>query len=330
MSIVPDLLLRVCRQGRTAARALLLSAIVFAAGVPASFGWGCDGHKTVASIAYERLNPRAKAEAIALLAKLAPNPTLTHYCTGDANKFVEVSTWADDIRIQRPETGPWHYVDLPLGAKKYDKKYCPAPEGCILLAIHDQLAILRDSKATAQDRSMALLFIIHFLGDLHQPLHDTSNNDRGGNCVPVDFFGNPPQEFPNESFRPNLHGIWDTDLVTKAMAGRPVVNYALYLEGKYASESVAWAKGKPNVTRWAIENEKVAQTIVYGKLPAAIAVEKPVEVKLCSDDNHISQRLLALHETIGAPYVAATQEAMEQQIAKAGVRLAAILNQLWK
>ena len=118
--------------------------------------------------------------------------------------------------------------------------------------------------------------------------------------------------------------------MTKAMAGRPVADYALYLEAKYGSQSGAWAKGKPDVTRWALENEKVAQMIVYGKLPAAIKVEKPVEVRLCSDDNHISQRLLALHETIGAPYVAATQEAMEQQIAKAGVRLAAILNQVWK
>ena len=75
MSIVPVLLLRVRGHGRTAARALLLSAVVFPAAAPASFGWGCDGHKTVASIAYQRLNPQAKAEAIVLLAQLAPNPT---------------------------------------------------------------------------------------------------------------------------------------------------------------------------------------------------------------------------------------------------------------
>jgi S1/P1 Nuclease len=297
---------------------------------PASFAWGCNGHKTVGYIAFERLNPHAKTAAIELLGQLAPMPGLSHYCPGDVNHFVEVSTWADDIRSLRPETGPWHYVDIPRGVKKYDKKYCPLPRGCLITAIQQQLDVLRNKNAPLQDRSLALIFVIHFLGDLHQPLHDISNNDRGGNCVPVNFFGQQTQEFTNESFRPNLHGIWDTDLVEKVMQGRSVPEFAAYLDRRNSDSEKSWAGRGPDITKWALEGHQIAEAAVYGKLPVPVGVEAPVDVKLCSDDNHVSHRMADLHEVVDQGYLDATQEVLEVQLTRAGVRLAAILNRIWK
>ena len=316
--------------GRVLARAIGLCAVVFLARAPSAFAWGCDGHKVVATIAYERLSPKAKAAANSLLARLQVDPAVSHYCTSDGNLFVDVSTWADDIRKVRPETASWHYVNLPLGTTKYDAKYCPAKESCVVEAIEKQLAILRDEKASATDRSMALLFVIHLVGDLHQPLHDADNNDRGGNCVPVTFYGTAPVEGENESFRPNLHSVWDVDLVTKAMGGKSVADFAAFLEGEFGGETGAWAKERVNLTGWAVEGERLAEKDVYGELPRRIEIEERVGMKYCSDDHGVGDRMEQLHEVVDENYERATREMLERQLAAAGVRLAAILNDVWK
>jgi len=306
-----------------------LGFLVLLVGAPRCLAWGCNGHKTVAYIAFERLNPRAKSAVLELLSQLPQIPNLKHYCAGDDNPFVQVSTWADDIRTQRPETGPWHYIDIPRGIIKYDKKYCPLPEGCLITAINQQIAVLRDHKASTQSKSMALLFLIHFLGDLHQPLHDISNNDRGGNCVPVSLFGQRPKEFPNENFKPNLHSVWDTDLVERDMAGRSVADFATYLDAKYADLERSCANGHMDFVKWAMESHNHAEAAAYGKLPVSVPVEKPMEVALCSDDSHVSYRLASLNEVVNEPYFLATQEVLEEQLSRAGVRLAVILNRVW-
>jgi hypothetical protein len=305
-------------------------AVVLFSVAPSAFAWGCDGHKVVAKIAYERLSREAKAAANALLAQLPFDPAVNHYCTSDGNLFVDVSTWADDIRKVRPETASWHYVNLPLGTTKYDAKYCPQKQSCVVEAIGKQLAILRDENATAADQSMALLFVIHFVGDLHQPLHDTSNNDRGGNCVPVTFYGTEPVESENESFRPNLHSVWDVELVTKAMNGKSVSDFAAFLEGEFGHETETWAKQQVDVAGWAVNGEKLAEKDVYGKLQRKISIAAPVELKVCSDDHGVGERMEKLHEVVDEGYERETRETLERQLAAAGVRLAALLNDVWK
>jgi hypothetical protein len=197
---------------------------------------------------------------------------------------LHISTWADDIRVQKPATGPWHFIDLPLGTTIVDPKYCPLPPGCVITAIQKDVATLRDANASAADRSVALLFLIHFVGDLHQPLHDTTNNDRGANCLPVGFFGQQPQELANENFKPNLHAVWDTDLVEKAMAGRSIADFAAYLDAKYPSSVNAWTHRPPNIFNWVSESHRIALAVVYGRLPVPVALEPPVAISGCSDD----------------------------------------------
>ena len=124
------------------------------------------------------------------------SPDLRRFC-GDSglDAFADSSTWADDERTIRPETAGWHFLDIPRGAPKGDiAQYCPPSTGCVTSAIADQLAVLHNPGASPQARADALRYVIHFIVDLRQPLHGMTNNDLGGNCVPVTFDGHAPQE----------------------------------------------------------------------------------------------------------------------------------------
>ena len=243
-----------------------------------------------------------------------------------------LSTWADDIRTQHPETGPWHYVDIPLGTTRREvEKFCDLKESCVTRAITDQLAILRSSEADPQKRADALRFLIHFVGDLHQPLHATTNNDQGGNCVPVAFFDALPQlrNPQTESYAPNLHGVWDTNILAKATEGKAVEQVASDLDQSFRRKIARWQKGSADIDAWAWESYQLATKKVYGKLPARIPAEAPQPVMSCADDNHISARMLKLNEHLDEPYQNTAAPIVRQRLAQAGARLALLLNQLW-
>ena len=141
-----------------------------------AFAWGPEGHAIIAQIAEDRLAPAARQQVDQLL---------------DGDSLAVVASWADEIRIHRPDTAQWHFVDIPKNANDYDPaRDCrPTPRGdCIIAAIDRELAILRDASADKDKRAEALKFIVHFVGDLHQPLHCADDHDRGGNDVTVKFF----------------------------------------------------------------------------------------------------------------------------------------------
>ena len=153
--------------------------------------WGCDGHQAMAMIAERHLNGHAREMANQLLKSAPIDPALRRFCSGRGlDPFTDVSTWADDERSVRPETGPWHYIDIPRGApRRAVADSCPSATGCVTSTINHQLELLRNGATDARTRADALRYVIHFVGDLHQPLHCTTNNDMGGNCVPIVFFG---------------------------------------------------------------------------------------------------------------------------------------------
>jgi len=262
------------------------------------------------------------------------DPALRRFCGANTlDAFADSSTWADDQRSIQPDTAGWHFIDIPRGvAKGAIAPYCPPSTSCITRAIDDQMAILRNINASAQARADALRYIIHFFGDLHQPLHATSNNDLGGNCVPVSFFGAAPQErnVTKESYAPNLHGIWDTDILERFAGGQTPQQFADEMSVKFKGQIPAWLRERVDVVSWAWESHQLAEDSVYGALPRKVAIETPVEVKACSDDQHISTRMLNLHEQVGADYQAAAEGVIQEQLTKAGIRLAAALNAVWK
>jgi hypothetical protein len=293
---------------------------------PAAEAWGCKGHETVAALAEKHLTPQAKQALFALLTANPIDSQLKRYCgqTGQ-DAFVDSSTWADDERGREPATAPWHFIDIPLGVTQGPaQKFCGAG-GCVLQAITDQLAILKDKSAPGAKRAAALRYVIHFVGDLHQPLHGSTNSDRGGNCVPVKYFTRNPHP-RNNSYVPNLHHVWDTEIPESQMQGADPSEFADTLDAEFEASFAAWQQGGMQLDAWAWESHDHAVETAYGAFSKSIPVEPDVPVNACTDDNNIGQRMLHKHLVIGQAYRDQAASVVEERLAQAGIRLAMILN----
>lgn len=175
---------------RSAAAALLLLAC------PPVLGWSELGHRIVAELAEAALTPAAREEVRTLLAD-EPEPRLA-----------AVAAWPDRIREQDgwKHTAPWHYLNFPQhGGCDFTAERDCRDGNCVVGAVQRQLAVLKDRSAPRERRAEALKFVVHFVGDLHQPLHAGFGHDKGGNDFQVSL-RLPDREQPEGT---NLHGIWD-------------------------------------------------------------------------------------------------------------------------
>jgi hypothetical protein len=245
------------------------------------FAWGAEGHRIVAEIAADELSSAARAQVEQLLG-------------ADASVgMMEASTWADEIRPRRPQTAPWHFVDIPLQANTYDRRRDCPNDDCVVGQIERDARIVGDRQLAAPVRAEALRFLIHFVADLHQPLHAADNGDRGGNRVRVIL----------RRRHENLHQIWDVEVV-RAL-GRTPEEVAVRLEREITpAQKREWAKGMPE--QWATEAHRLAQHEIYGRLAGQGGTDG--EIVLPPD-----------YARDEAPFAA-------QAIERAGVRLATMLN----
>ena len=293
---------------------------------PSAQAWGCRGHEAIAALAEKHLTPQAKEALLALLTANPIDPQLKRYCgQRGLDPFVDASTWADDERGRDPSTAPWHFIDIPLSVTHGSAQAFCGAGGCVLTAITSQLSILKDKNAPAPKRAAALRFVIHFVGDLHQPLHASTNNDRGGNCVPVKYFTRNPHERKN-SYTPNLHHVWDTEIPESQMLGADAAEFADTLDAAYESSFAAWQQGGMQLEAWVWESHDQAVKTAYGAFSEAIPFEPEVPVNSCADDNNIGQRTLHKHLVIGTVYQDQAASVVEERLAQAGIRLAMILN----
>ena len=298
--------------------------------VPSAYGWGCKGHQTVAFLAEKHLTPEAKQMFQALLTANPIDPQLKRFCGNTTTDvFADAATWPDDERTKEPKTAPWHFIDIPLGAAQSQVAASCGAEGCVTQAITEQVAILKGKTAPAAKRADALRFIIHFVGDLHQPLHATTNSDRGGNCVPVKYLKRDPHA-SGSSYSPNLHGIWDTEIVEFDMQGADPSEFANTLDTQFASSFAQWQQGGMQLETWAWDGHQHAADTAYGALQVKIPVEPVVPISACKDDNNVGDRMLNLHEVVGSKYLNAAGAVIEERLAQAGIRLAMILNEAAK
>ena len=313
----------------TANRLLFALAIFLFAAIPIpAHAWGCEGHEIVALIAMRHLQPQIASQVNAILAASPVSPTLKHYCrTLGLPPMAEVASWADDVRSEQPETAPYHFIDIPLTATRdnYDvSQVCQ--QACVVDVIGkyaQQLKTSNDPKARAD----ALRFLIHFVGDIHQPLHDETNGDRGGNCVPVEYEEEIPRQTnrEHEDYFPNLHAIWDTDIIQALLTEHDMTleEFSEFLNQRYQPRLQRWNSGQP--IDWAWEGHDAA-IAAYRALPANVPHDSNVQVSSCADNNHIGQRMADLHIALGERYDNVARPIVEEQLAKAGVRLAALLN----
>jgi hypothetical protein len=308
-------------------RSALTLAWIFLFTASPALAWGCKGHQTVALIAEKNLTPEARQFVEKLLSENPVDPKLKRYCGPTHDLLADASTWPDDVRGEL-KNGPWHYIDIPRGAPRGPiDPYC-GNQGCVTKAIADQLVILRDKSADPHKRADAIRYIIHFVGDLHMPLHATTNNDEGGNCVPVRYFRRRPHDHHN-SFTPNLHAIWDSAILERDMEGADPSEYADTLLQAFSADIESWQRAGVHLDDWAWESYDIANLIVYPELSPAVPTETPVPVHSCTDDN-IAERMLRLHVFAGEAYQEIAAAIIQERLAKAGVRLAVILSDAGK
>jgi hypothetical protein len=253
--------------------------------------WGPEGHILVARIADAQLTPAVRARVAEIL--------------GPGKTMASVSSWADEVRGQRRETGPWHYIDIPINKPHLDMaRDCPKGE-CVVGKIEQLTAVLKDQAATNEQRREALMYIIHFVGDMHQPLHCSDNNDHGGNSVRIVFANRPG----------NLHSLWDGRLL-QAMGTEETLFPKLELQAEHHRK---WGKG--TVRTWAEEAHKASQKVVYGKLPKGPKTAPPAITTASS-----ALPAAEAPTTIDSAYERKADPLIAQQIEKAGLRLASLLN----
>ncbi len=298
--------------------------------------WGCEGHQVVAYIAEREMNPAALSNANALLQAFAI--TIHRNCTAPAGTtpMSDAATWADDVRFKRPDTAPWHFIDVPLPHAGED----PSPwcnDSCVIKAINDQLEVLRtaDLSNPEETTTEALRFVIHFVGDIHQPLHAITNADRGGNCDPV-IFGNRKPRLSGGSYSPELHGIWDTQMVQELGTASSVddaVGLAQLLDREItAQERSTWTAN--GVTDWAIESSNFAATAGYVGLTRSGGSAVAASELAGSEANNKcvpakEKAIVAMGVAANASYREASEAVIEERLKEAGVRLANLLNSIW-
>jgi hypothetical protein len=272
-----------------------------------AFAWGDEGHQVVGLIAQSFLETDVRKRINALLA--ADTDDLT------AHDIASATTWADKYRDanfegSRAKTRQWHFTDIEITAPDLHKacfNHPALPSGtvasngpaadCVVDKIDQFAAELADPKTDAEEQVVALKFLLHFVGDLHQPLHSSDDNDRGGNGKKVSANG----------FRDgNLHHYWDSEFV--ALLETDAKSIASDLIGHISKAQInTWQVGSP--ADWAMESFKVAKADTYGLLP--------------EPSSRGSYRLTD-------KYITTATDDVALQLSRAGVRLAFVLNKAFR
>ncbi len=251
-----------------------------------TFFWGANGHRVVGAIAERYLSEAARQGVAALI--------------GDTS-LARVSTWADEIRSDSAWwfTSPWHYVNHPPGETYADLPAVPPAAdsvGNVVDAILYGRAILRDPSRPRLERARALKFLVHFVGDVHQPLHTGYADDRGGNEVRLLWFGDPT----------NLHAVWDGKLIEQAALS--YTELAGFIDHPTPEQVAAWQQD--DLLVWVRESRAM--------LGAVYAIEDQPEHR--DREGRLNLRYAFIYQNMPA---------VERRLLQAGIRLAGLLNEVF-
>lgn len=309
------------------------TAILLALALAApAYPWSREGHMAVATIAMENLTPDARSH----IAKILGNddlPAICVYMDELRTAAVHAGALAFDPEAQQfnrdfPDNFYWHYVDLPLGTKAYELDGPFAKPDDVVHSIEMAVSVLEGGGDSRISKRMALRMIVHFVGDIHQPLHCVSGyftvaadgtvrlvtdpdaakglpSDKGGNVL---FFG--PGKYDE------LHNYWDFTLPTKVTHTTVTADLVKLLEPKVAAEGPGWkSPGDYHhwAEGWATESLVAAQTAYRG---IAFGASTPDP----------KGGLLKVAVTLPPDYDAACVPLAEERLAKGGYHLAELLN----
>lgn len=259
------------------------------------FAWGKEGHETVGRIADANLTAKARARVATLLAgdlNAAGRPS-------GATTLAKVASWADDIRDNpgADQFKPWHFRNNPV---------CTASDGpcehgnCINAKIDEMVATLNNAQADKKQKNQALKWLVHLVGDIHQPLHVGDNHDFGGAfAVALEMPGNQVHGGMK------LHGAWDTDLVRQVLLDATMASRLAH-----AKLPAHYQAGNP--AQWMEAGRALAKQSAYAYPGFACG------------GNHVGTLVLSLD------YQAAARKVVAAQLEAGGLRLAALLNSVLK
>lgn len=279
------------------------SAVVGTAASPSrARAWGKDGHELVGKIADKHLNTRTRAA----IDELLQDHQFRSIADGRLANFADTIRGSVVFRRKFPKMGQFHFIDIPIDADLANldlARFCDDGD-CVLGATKRFQAVLKDPTKPAQDRREAMFFIVHFVGDLHQPLHCAERNgDRGGNLVRVHMAA-------GDRHVTNLHKVWDTDLVEEAVGPLALADYAARLSNTLGTEArKKFQAGK--LEDWILDSHQIAREKVYVDKGEPIPADGPPH-------------------TLSARYMLDGAEIVEVQLTKGGVRLAQFLNDTFK
>ncbi|MBF0546935.1 MAG: S1/P1 nuclease [Candidatus Riflebacteria bacterium] len=239
------------------------------------FAWGGLGHKLVARLAFEQMTPKARSEATKIL---------------KGASLESVSTWADLIKRDRPETASFHFVNFISQNPSLSDNQDVTNSKNVVSGIYLNKSILQNESASLDEKKEALCFLIHFVGDIHQPLHCAPDGNSGGNDIKVKFFNDET----------NLHKVWDSELIKATNVSEDDYFQALKNDTKNFDQSKLSGE---NCMGWAIESNKIAVMNAYS-IPS---------------DNVLEER-----------YYEQNIKIVNRQLVIAGIRLAQMLNQIFE
>jgi hypothetical protein len=285
-----------------------LSVVVMFASLSLSsnvLAWGDEGHEIIGLIADHYLDPAVKQKVEMLLAG-----DTTHLTGG--TDIAHEATWADKYRdmnnrqLHYTQTRDWHFVDIEIEGGDFDTACfnhpaLPAgtlasqgiPQEWVVDKVSEFVDELKLQTTSTDERRMALQFLLHFVGDLHQPLHASDDHDRGANNKTAKASG---------IAKNNLHHDWDTEFVKKLGTDPTTVANGLIAKITTSKQKM-WSKGTPK--EWAVESNAIAKAKAYGPLATP-------------DANGVY--------VLSASYVTNATKATATQLSRAGVRLANVLN----
>ncbi|MEZ5464743.1 MAG: S1/P1 nuclease [Lysobacteraceae bacterium] len=235
--------------GRHFAGAIALALLLFVGNPQPASAWSGQGHRMIGILAAEMLDADAKA-AVADLLRDEADPTLGG-----------VAAWADEVRPEDAwkHTAPWHYVNIKDGECHYAAARDCANGDCVIAAINAQLAVLKDHGQPRQTRIEALKFVVHFIGDVHQPLHASGRTDRGGNDYQINY-----RDGSENGQGTNIHGVWDYWIL--ASHDKDAQRYAAELAGEGFAHNARDRLPGNHAAQWAEEScRSVEQPGFYPK-----------------------------------------------------------------
>jgi nuclease S1 len=265
------------------------------------WGWGSDGHRIVAVIAADNLAPATQSH----VANILGVPT---------NQVVaameEVAIRPDsEFRVEDRSTAPWHFIDICLKDQRMDVSARCLHGNCLTAKIDEYSKRLKEGNYDYWGADGDLAFLIHFVGDIHQPLHAANNADLGGNCVRVN-------SHPRAK---DLHAVWDSTIARRLEESGGTIDATPHMLEQYAEEKAhdAWIPGHTEDIAW--ESNQIARSDIYAALQIPVEPCEPAAA-ICSNEPEVE---------LSSAYMDHADMIAGHQLAKAGFRLASLLNEIW-